>query len=235
VRRVRAISFPLRKGKMITRCLCTHCSNGIEFESDDLSEENCLINCPHCGLETQLFIPKKYADNPNAPDMESQRAEVMERLKEVANSRIIYSNLDSLKLNKDIVSIHKRGLANALASGINGERSIQVSSLAAIQMKPAGIFTMGYILFSYAGSKPFNGGLWEATQDPDAFLFGQPLNDQIAEFKSFVETRMRELRHSKPMQTQTTLTEELRRLIEFKNQGVLSEIEFESAKKKLLS
>ena len=63
---------------------------------------------------------------------------------------------------------------------MNGAGTIQISSITAVQMKPAGMFTPGYI-FSYAGSKPFMGGVWEATQDPDTFLFGKDLTGQVAE------------------------------------------------------
>lgn len=158
-------------------------------------------------------------------------------LEEVASRRLIYSNQDSLELRGDTITIKKRGWANALASGMNGARTIQVSTITAIQMKPAGMM-MGYILFSYAGSKPFMGGMWEATQDPDAFLFGRDLNGQVAEFKAQVEKKMRELKQPAPASPNNslgTLTDELRKLAEFKNQGILSEAEFEAAKKKLLA
>jgi hypothetical protein len=170
-------------------------------------------------------------------EKDAQLKELRERIEERANSRLIYSNLDSLELRGDTVTITKRGWANALASGMNGARTIQISTLTAIQMKPAGIM-MGYIIFSYAGSKPFMGGMWEATQDPDAFLFGRDLNGEVAEFKAQVEKKMRESKQPAPAPANNssgTLTDELRKLAEFKNQGILSQAEFEAAKKKLLA
>ncbi|HSY20106.1 MAG TPA: DUF4429 domain-containing protein [Candidatus Acidoferrales bacterium] len=161
----------------------------------------------------------------------------LKQLEEGANSRLIYSNLDTLELRGDTITIKKRGWANALASGMNGARTIQVSTITAIQMKPAGMM-MGYIIFSYAGSKPFMGGMWEATQDPDAFLFGKSLNGEVAEFKAQVEKKMRESKQPAPTPANNspgTLTDELRKLAEFKNQGILSQAEFDAAKKKLLA
>jgi ribosomal protein L7/L12 len=166
-------------------------------------------------------------------EKDAQWKELVER----ANNRLIYSNLDTLELRGDTITIKKRGWANALASGMNGARTIQVSTITAIQMKPAGMM-MGYILFSYAGSKPFMGGMWEATQDPDAFLFGKDLNGQVAEFKAQVEKKMREAKQPAPAPANNapaSLTDELRKLAEFKNQGILSQAEFEAAKKKLLA
>lgn len=38
-------------------CRCQYCDKEIEFDADQLEEENRLVSCPHCGLETKLFIP----------------------------------------------------------------------------------------------------------------------------------------------------------------------------------
>lgn len=40
-------------------CRCQFCDGHIEFDANELAEENCLIPCPHCGLETKLFVPHK--------------------------------------------------------------------------------------------------------------------------------------------------------------------------------
>jgi hypothetical protein len=244
----------------IVTCPCQHCSGAIEFDSAELVEENSLVPCPYCGKETKLSIPPT-ADNSNsdapgetpasaqqsdsiakAEAVEALRAAQMKQCEEIiaeaANSMMIYSNLDTLEVRGDTVTITKRGLANALASGMNGARTIQISSITAVQMKPAGMFTPGYILFSYPGSKPFMGGVWEATQDPDTFLFGKDLTGQVAEFKALVEKKMRESKQPAPAPANNSsgsLTDELRKLAEFKNQGILSQAEFEAAKKKLLA
>ncbi len=132
--------------------------------------------------------------------------------------------------------IHRRGVANALAAGLNGERTILISSLTSIQLKLGGWLSPGYILFSYAGSKPFRGGILEATQDPDAFIFEQALNEQVTDFKAKVEKIMREPKQApSTLNSSGTLTDELRKLAEFKQQGILSQEEFDAAKKKLLT
>jgi DNA-directed RNA polymerase subunit RPC12/RpoP len=38
----------------LTICKCNHCSNEIEFESDRAGE---TIPCPHCGMDTLLYVP----------------------------------------------------------------------------------------------------------------------------------------------------------------------------------
>ncbi len=140
---------------------------------------------------------------------------------------------DELELSGESIIIRRRGVANILAVGLGGERTIVISSITSIQLKMGG-FLPGYILFSYAGSKPFNGGIIEATQDPDAFIFAKKLNEQIEEFKSKVE----EIMHSKKAATSGnqafSLTDELMKLADMKDKGILSETEFEAAKTKLL-
>jgi hypothetical protein len=148
----------------------------------------------------------------------------------------IFSHGDTLEISGGSVIIRKRGLANMLASGMNGERSISISSLTGIQLKLGALFSPGYILFSYAGSKPFFGGVIEATQDPDGFMFARDLNDQVKAFKDRVEVLMREaVRPSSPVPPQASLSDELRKLAELRDQGTLTQQEFEAAKKRLLS
>jgi hypothetical protein len=249
---------------MLVRCRCEHCAQGIEFESDDLTEENSIVPCPQCGLDTKLVIdseglfamakdntrpfeernaafrawskatkPKRDAELKHMQDLVEKSAALVRQNEITAKIR---SRDDELQLDGDKIYIRRRGVANALAAGLNGERTILISSLTAIQMKPGGVFSPGYILFSYAGSKPFMGGLIEATQDPDAFIFERALNDQVAIFKAKVENIVRVSKQaSQSTASPATLADELRKLAELKQQGILSQEEFDVAKKKLLT
>jgi hypothetical protein len=39
-------------------CPCQHCDGGIEFDGSDFAkDEALLIECPHCKMETMLFMP----------------------------------------------------------------------------------------------------------------------------------------------------------------------------------
>src|SRR5882724_286798 len=38
-------------------CPCQHCKGHIEFDANEFAEENSIVPCPHCGLETKLFLP----------------------------------------------------------------------------------------------------------------------------------------------------------------------------------
>ena len=38
-------------------CDCQQCGGHIEFDANEFAEENSIVPCPHCGLETKIFIP----------------------------------------------------------------------------------------------------------------------------------------------------------------------------------
>lgn len=50
-------------------CRCQHCDGHIEFDANELTEENSIVPCPHCGLETKITIPtvEPSIQEPDAP------------------------------------------------------------------------------------------------------------------------------------------------------------------------
>ena len=147
----------------------------------------------------------------------------------------IISVKDEIEFDGENVIIRKRGAGNMLASGLNGDRSISIHSINAIQMKPGG-WVPGYIQFSYAGSKAFDGGLIAATQDPDAFVFSKSENSKIVEMKMAIEQAMRDSKRSaNKSPLAPSLADELGKLSALRNSGALTQDEFDSAKAKLIS
>jgi len=51
-------------------CHCRHCDGHIEFDANELAEENSNVSCPFCGSETQLHIPN--AENAAQPATTSE-------------------------------------------------------------------------------------------------------------------------------------------------------------------
>src|SRR5580692_2292732 len=43
-------------------CQCRHCEGHIEFDANEFTEENSVVPCPFCGLETKIFIPVLQAE-----------------------------------------------------------------------------------------------------------------------------------------------------------------------------
>ena len=46
---------------MFEKCSCNHCSGNIEFDSEHAGQ---MVACPHCGLETKLYVPKVPLNKP---------------------------------------------------------------------------------------------------------------------------------------------------------------------------
>ena len=50
---------------------CEHCDRGIEFDANQLADdETRVVQCPHCHLETTLFVPEEGKSTPSTPNYE---------------------------------------------------------------------------------------------------------------------------------------------------------------------
>jgi hypothetical protein len=213
-------------------CHCQNCGKGIEFNAADLSDGNTIVRCPHCGLETRLSVP--LADYPPVLQ-QSKEPPILKVPPQLPGTMKLHWRGNEMELVGDQVIIRKYNLAATFKYGMIGDRAISIASITAIQVRHADILNPGRIILSYPGSKPFTGGFLETRDDPDIFLFGMELNQQVEDFKNAVESIMRSMRRPAPLPVSTTLPDEIRKLAELKEQGLLSEEEFEAAKKKLLT
>lgn len=130
----------------------------------------------------------------------------------------------------ELTPVGFRGLAT---HGIKGTKTIPFRSITAIQFQPR-----AYLQFSILGGQESRGGLWQAVTDENTFLFVAKDNDTVQQIKSYIESRINELETSKTRITapaQRSLSEELKSLAELRASGVLSDTEFEAAKKRLLA
>lgn len=56
-------------------CRCRHCGNGIEFDANQMGEdETRVVECPHCQMETTIFVKEEQSAgalsaNPDTPDL----------------------------------------------------------------------------------------------------------------------------------------------------------------------
>ena len=138
---------------------------------------------------------------------------------------------DEIELTDTSVIIRRMNASSQMATGASGYREIRIDGITAVALKAAG-FLPGYIVISYAGSKPFRGGWVEASQDPDGFVFRKSENDTMVEFKRRLETAITEIRN-RPARS-GGLGEEFERLAKLYRDGALSETEFQQAKAKVL-
>lgn len=146
---------------------------------------------------------------------------------------VIEESDGTLKVYEDYLSITPKGILSFLNKGLQGTKTIYFHSITGIQLKAASIFTVGYIQFTIPGGSESKRGILEAVTDENTFVFREDNNNKATVVKNFIEGKIKDL-HSPRHTASGSLTDELLKLADLKKQGLLSDIEFEAAKKRLL-
>lgn len=136
----------------------------------------------------------------------------------------------SVELLKDRIVIRRKGIANVLTQGIQGDKSIPLSSITAIQFKPAGSFLGGLIQFTILGGREFRGGMLEATKDENAVIFDLTQQPAFEKLRDAIEAA----RFRTPQHSQSTV-DDLLKLAELLEKGLLTRDEFDQKKRGLFN
>lgn len=131
----------------------------------------------------------------------------------------------SVELVGDSIIIRRKGLANILTQGIQGEKTIPLSSITAVQFKDAGNWMAGMIQFSVFGGRDVRGGMMAATTDENAVLFEKKQQPAFNEMRDKVRALM-----GKP----AAGNDDLVRLAELVEKGFLTREEFDARKAAIL-
>ena len=142
---------------------------------------------------------------------------------------------DLLEVFPDHVAITPKGVMGFLNKGMKGKKEIPFASIIAVQFKEAGAVFSGYLQFTIPGGNESKGGLMAATKDENTFMFAKKENNApAAQIKKYIDAAIRASRAPQAATRAASLPEELQALAQLKAQGVLSEQEFEAAKRKLI-
>jgi hypothetical protein len=142
---------------------------------------------------------------------------------------------DLLEVFEDRVTITPKGVLGFLNKGIKGTKEIPFTSIVAVQFKEAGAVFSGYLQFSIPGGNESRGGIFAATKDENTFMFAHAKNNAMArEIKEYIDAAVRRSRAPQAAAPATNLSDELQKLAKLKEQGILSEEEFQAAKKRLI-
>lgn len=143
---------------------------------------------------------------------------------------------DLLEVYEDKLLITPKGVLGLMNKGLKGTKTIPFTSITAIQFKKSG-FMSGYLQFTLQGGIENRGGIFDATKDENTFMFaGEKGNVEAEKIKGYIEDKTRLLRNPAPQPQNTiSLSAELEKLSNLKNQGILTEEEFQAAKKRLIS
>jgi len=142
---------------------------------------------------------------------------------------IIEGTNGSVEVLRDSLIIRRKGFANVLTQGVQGEKTIPLANITAVQFKEAGRWMAGLIQFTLMGGREFPGGLMEATKDENAVLFDKEQQSQFEILRDFVRENMG--RHGA---LRSDGADELAKLADLVEKGFLTREEFDSRKAAIL-
>ncbi|AFQ29960.1 DUF4429 domain-containing protein [Bacillus thuringiensis] len=138
-------------------------------------------------------------------------------------------------IDGNFIRISRKGFMNLMNHGLGGEKTIDLNNVTGVQMKKAGL-TNGYIQFIFVGSQESKKGVFAATQDENTVMFTKKEQPKAEEIKKYVENFL--ANKSKPQVASTvesvSISDEIVKLNDLKEKGILTEEEFQAKKKQLL-
>jgi hypothetical protein len=134
-----------------------------------------------------------------------------------------------LILFPDRIRIKRKGIRALSIPGLAGEKDIFIKDISSVHFKDAGIFSNGYIQFSFTGSV-------EARIGPLGVLGTSPAFDEnTIMFNKKQQPDFMKIRDRiQAMKSSTFLLDELEKLSSLKDKGVITEAEFNQRKKQIL-
>lgn len=138
----------------------------------------------------------------------------------------------------DWITISRKGLMAKSTHGLTGDKRIPVSSLTAVQFKKPGIAN-GYLQLVLIGSQESKRGVMDAAKDENSVMFTSRQQADFEAIRDHLEQRItqRMTMSSSPTIVQAaapTLASQLKELAELRDQGILTDEEFQAQKTKLL-
>jgi hypothetical protein len=151
----------------------------------------------------------------------------------------IQGRQDVLEVYEDRLTITPIGLWGFINKGIKGTKEIPFTSISALQLKKAGLLFNGYLQFTILGGNESRRGIFAASKDENTFMFslGWPFSDNnstVSKIKEHISLAIRKPQSPQTVAPAAGLSDELQTLVRLKQQGMLSEEEFQSAKRKLI-
>jgi Domain of unknown function (DUF4429) len=140
----------------------------------------------------------------------------------------------SVELFDNHIVIRRKGFANVLTQGIQGDKSIPLSSITAVQFRPVGSLMAGLIQFTLLGGREFRGGMLEATKDENAVLFIKEQEPVFVELQKVVQGAISR-RVNAPSAQQPSVADELVKLADLVEKGYLTRDEYDEKKQALLA
>jgi hypothetical protein len=140
----------------------------------------------------------------------------------------------SVEFLGDHIVIRRKGFANVLTQGVQGDKTIPIANITAVQFRSAGSWMSGLIQFTLLGGREFRGGMMEATKDENAVMFVLEQEPAFAELRDVVQAAILQGGRLAPQRGGSGPADELMKLSELLDKGHLSQEEFDTAKRGVL-
>jgi len=134
----------------------------------------------------------------------------------------------------DAVTITRQGMRALLNYGSAGTKRIPLSSITAVQFRAAGGLS-GYIQFTILGGVENRGGMLESGNDENSMQFARKQQADFEKLRAFVEGRIGARGSAAPGPSQVSVADEIRKLADLRDSGVISDDDFEKQKNRLLA
>lgn len=140
-----------------------------------------------------------------------------------------------LTVYEDKAVIGRKGLLGFTSQGLAGSKTIPMSAIQSVQFKAGGTFVNGFIQFAVLGGKEARGGVWNATQDENTVMLKPGEQSEIGEkIKAYVEKQIIERSKPQTIVQQASVADEIIKLKQLLDMGVITSGEFDAKKKQLL-
>jgi hypothetical protein len=144
-----------------------------------------------------------------------------------------------LQLLPTKVRIIRKGAWALALQGVQGDKEIYLDQISSIQFKKAGL-AVGYMRFVFLGGRETKTGIRDTMKDENTVAFVHKHEAEFEAIKRAIEEKMHEARTSRvqqPLQqaAPADIPAQIKKLAELKNQGILTEQEFQQKKEDLLA
>ncbi|OHX39199.1 SHOCT domain-containing protein [Cytobacillus oceanisediminis] len=140
-----------------------------------------------------------------------------------------------LELTGNKIIIKRKGMMAKMSQGLKGDKEILIKQISSIQIKKAGALTNGYIQFSFSGGKENKGGLFDATKDENTIMFNKKQMPDFEKLKLAIEEKIDQLSNTSSINVgQIDVADQIKKLAELRDSGIITEDEFNGKKKQLL-
>lgn len=140
-----------------------------------------------------------------------------------------------LEIFENEIIIKRNGWVAKTVFSRKGDKIVSFNHIDSIQFKSWDRWQNGYIQFDLPGGYLANGNVWIAHKDENTIMFDKNQQEIFEEAKNIIENKISKIKDSKTNNSSNyTNLDELEKLANLKEKGIITEEEFVAKKKQLL-